>query len=341
MSPKAYRLAAAVFALLLIAAGFIAERLTSDKSSSDAVTFRTFSMDTSCTVVISGSKDMQRSLKDCISQLDAKLSAYSEGSPVAKLNSGSEICDDVVFDITKKAVAMSEKYPQIDCTSGRLIELWDISGENPHVPSDSEISKALSTVSRDNIVFGENGALSLKNGAKLNFGSCAKGYALDRLYDILKDGNAKYAQISFESSILLYGKKENGEDFVTALRDPDDRNGTVLTISTGECFISTSGGYERFFEKDGKSYTHIFDLTTGMPADSDLASVTVISKDGGMLTDFLSTAIFIGGTEHINEYLSAENYSVIALDKSKSIYCSESIKDNIDITDPEYHFSES
>lgn len=339
MSSKAYRNLAVVFALLLIAAGFLTERLTSKGKAADAVTFRSFAMDTACTVVISEDEDISKSLKSCILQLDGKLSAYSDSSPVAILNSGSQVCDDTIYEITKKAVELNGKYPQADCTSGRLIELWDINGESPRVPSDEEISQALSTVGSQNILFGENSTLSLKNNAMLNFGSCAKGFALDKLYDILKDSDVNYARISFESSILLYGSKTDGEPFKTAVRDPDDQNGTVLTISTDECFISTSGGYERFFEADGERYSHIFDLTTGRPAETDLTSVTVISQKDGMLTDFLSTAIFIGGTEHIGEYLSDSDYAVIALDKDKNVYCSQSIKDNIEITDSGYHFA--
>ena len=34
--------------------------------------------------------------------------------------------------------------------------------------------------------------------------------------------------------------------------------------------VITSGAYERYFEKDGKTYHHIIDPATGKPSEKDL-----------------------------------------------------------------------
>lgn len=335
MSSKFRRSAAVIFALLLIAAGLAIEYAHSDKNGQS---FQFFAMDSACTVTLYGDEENLQKIRSRISELDKALSAYNEKSEVFRINSGETVCDEITESIVKRSVLLNKKYPETDCTSGRLIDLWNVTGESPKVPSDDEIDSALRTIGSENIIIGNNG-ISVTGGTKLNFGCCAKGFALDELKAVLDESKTDCAVISFGSSSLLYGSKPDGEEFETSIRNPDDPNKTVLKVSTGECFMSTSGGYERFFEADGKRYSHIFDLKTGYPAATDLTSVTVISKTDGMLTDFLSTAIYIGGTEKIKEYLADESVMIIALDEKKNIYCSESIKNKIEITSPDFHFA--
>ena len=100
------------------------------------------------------------------------------------------------------------------------------------------------------------------------------------------------------------------------------------------------GGYERFFTRNGKNYSHIFDLKTGYPAESDIASVTVITENDGMLSDFLSTCIYIEGISGLEKYLDSADFQVIALDNKNNIYCSEGIRNSIEIKNTAFHFAD-
>ena len=85
-----------------------------------------------------------------------------------------------------------------------------------------------------------------------------------------------------------------------------------------EGFVSTSGDYERYFEKDGRRYHHILDATTGYPAETDIISVTVVC-DSGIVSDALSTACFILGEENSLDLLSEYNASAVFVDKDMNI----------------------
>ena len=130
------------------------------------------------------------------------------------------------------------------------------------------------------------------------------------------------------SSSLLYGKKPDGKDFSVAVKDPESPDGMLLKFTCGECFVSTSGGYERYFEADGKRYIHIFDKTTGRPVQTDLTSVTVIC-DGGLKSDQLSTSVFIGGTKKLGEYFADKSLQLIAVDTQGNVHISSSLENKI------------
>ena len=90
----------------------------------------------------------------------------------------------------------------------------------------------------------------------------------------------------------------------------------------------TSGGYERYFEQDGKTYQHILDPKTGYPADSGLTSVTIVSADG-TLADGLSTSLFVMGKEKAVAYWRAhsEEFDAILVEKDGTVSVTENIAD--------------
>ncbi|WP_124099970.1 FAD:protein FMN transferase [Ruminococcus sp. Marseille-P6503] len=329
-------LAVCLAAAAMIAAG----ALMSLNGGNDMTrTVRLVAMDCVCTVTASSKADISQ-YTALVRELDKQLSAYDEASDISRINSSSEpvSVSRSTERLIKRAVSLNELYPHTDCTAGRLIDLWSVTGDDPHVPKENEISAALETIGSGNIVFTADG-IALENGALLNFGCCAKGFALDEIKKLLDESGEQYAVITFGSSSLVYGQKPDKTAFVTDIQNPNDPAEAALSFESGQCFISTSGGYERFFTAQGKQYSHIFDLETGYPAETDLTSVTVISAGDGMLTDFLSTEIYIGGTETLGGYLDSEEFQVIALDENNNIYCSESLRDSIEIKNTDFHFA--
>ena len=91
----------------------------------------------------------------------------------------------------------------------------------------------------------------------------------------------------------------------------------------------TSGGYERYFKQDGKTYHHIIDPATGYPAENGLTSVTIVSDDG-TLADGLSTSLFIMGKEKAEKFWKkySDKFDVILLTDDDQLYVSEGIADD-------------
>ncbi|MDR0992110.1 MAG: FAD:protein FMN transferase [Ruminococcus sp.] len=201
-------------------------------------------------------------------------------------------------DLADKTAALNKLYGyDVNIFCGSLTRLWGISDENPRLPTEGEIAEALRVIPKD-----KSGIVPGKTF--IDPGAVGKGYTLDRAKETLIGADIDYAVVSTESSVLLFGEKPGGEPFYTGIKNPS--GGYIGYVKTGAAFISTAGGAERFFEADGKEYIHILDLKNGYPAESDLASVTVIipadETDGGIKSDFLSTLMFIAGAENLDKF---------------------------------------
>ena len=87
----------------------------------------------------------------------------------------------------------------------------------------------------------------------------------------------------------------------------EDAKAIIGIVTLSNAALSTSGDYERFFIKDGVRYHHIIDPKTGRPASNGAISITVIVDgsyaDAGMISDLLTTAVFIMGPEQGRKFL--------------------------------------
>ena len=328
-------LAGVCFAIALILVGGLMMIVHKKSVSEQNDAYRTefFAMDTLCDITLWGDADMSE-YRMLIERMGKELDRYDEDSEVYRFNTSSGVTlTGNAAELYEGSKELYEQYGLADMTCGGLISLWGITSDSPRVPTDGEIKAELEKIGYDKMQ--QNGmTIHSPVGAKLDFGCVAKGYALDKVNEHLKENGVSCAVVSMGSSTLLYGHKPGGELFKTGIKDPFEPNKLMLTVLSESCFVSTSGGYERYFEADGKRYIHILDLATGRPCESGLASVTVMCQSG-LKSDFLSTAIFIDGKDGLDKYLDDESIQVIAIDNDGKIYYSPSLEGKIELSGEE------
>lgn len=201
-----------------------------------------------------------------------------------------------------------------DITIKPICDLWDINGENPRLPDREEIDKALKFVNYKKVGF-SNGNLVMDNGMEIELGGIAKGYAADEACRILREEGITDGFIDLGGNIVAIGTKTVG------IRNPlSENNGEYFgTLQITDCAVATSGGYERYFEQDGKKYHHIFDPSTGYPVETDVLSATVVSEKA-IDADCWSTILFSAGVEKAREYISKYNLIAILVDVNNNVY---------------------
>lgn len=326
-------LLAAIAAIILLAAVF------SDKLFVNTKEERFFAMNTVCSSKVSGkdSEEVLLRLHRIVKNLDEEvLSRKNEESSVSRLNRnmGGEIDGkffeyfSVLIDVCKKSGG------KFDFTLGAVSDLWNF-GDDADLPDTEKLEEALSHSGSEKIILAEK-SVSYGDTFTVDFGAAGKGIALDEIENYLETTETKEAVISLGGSVLLYGEK----NFTVGIRNPEGNAGSHIAIlNVDGCCVSTSGGYERFFEKDGKVYHHILDPETGCPAESGVVSVTVVSESG-ILSDALSTACFVLGIEKGAELAEEYGCETVFIDENKKLYVSEGLKDKIEISDSSYSLAD-
>lgn len=265
-----------------------------------------FSLGTTCRITLY--EKAEKKLFDAafarIREIEERMSANREGTEIARLNDAAGIeavsLSADTFLVLSTAIDIAEKSKgALDPSVGPLVKLWGIGTDAARVPEAAEREAAMELIDYRRILLDpeRSSAFLLDPGMRVDLGAMAKGYAADETARILKEGGAKRGLIDLGGNIYVFGKKPEGKPWRIGIQDPQDSRGAYLGIVNMEGgSLVTSGGYERFYEEGGKRYHHILDPASGMPAESGLLSVTVVSQSS-MLADCLSTTIFVLGPE--------------------------------------------
>ena len=262
--------------------------------------------------------------EDEVRRLESLLSRTDSGSVIYQLNHADGLGIDVGEEVCGLMEA-AEEYVlatdgAFDITIAPVVSAWGFTEEENRVPSQKELDGLLALVGPEHITLADDAA-ALTPGTQIDLGGIAKGYVSDRIAEILKENNIPRATISLGGNVLAWGDRPDGTLWRIGIQDPKDPNNANAfagMLNLTDAFAVTSGGYQRFFEADGKTYHHIIDPATGYPADSGLTSVTVVADcdldevDGtpgvGTMCDALSTALFVMGEEKALDFWRSGAY---------------------------------
>jgi thiamine biosynthesis lipoprotein len=217
-------------------------------------------------------------------RLDRMLSNYIPDSDLSDLNRRSaerpvKVTREL-FDLISSCVQYSrESEGTFDVTVGPLMKVWGFYKHSGHLPKAEEVNKAMDHVGYRNILLDprEHTVRFAKPGVEIDPGGIGKGYAVDRMVEVLKADGVTSALVSAsDSSIYALGAPPNQSGWPIRIRDPKDETKAAAEVTLKDESLSTSGSYEKFFVADGRVYSHIMDPRTGYPAQGML-SVSIIA----------------------------------------------------------------
>lgn len=286
--------------------------------------------------VISDTDSDYSDVKEYASDFEKRVSRTVKDSEINTLNceSQAELSDDTLYILEKSLEIAEVTDGAFNPCMGNLSELWDITSGNNHVPSENDVKQALEKSSFKEVAI-DGKTVIVPDGMKIDLGGVAKGYVLEKMVEIVSSGREDAnVCVSIGGNVGVKGsseanRKSGKSGWNVGITNPFDKNELSATLTLEDGFVAISGAYERFFEKDGEIYHHIFDPQTGYPAKSDIASVAVINKNG-LEGDALSTALFVMGKEEAIEFYNKGIYDfdMIIIGADGNVAVTENISDN-------------
>ena len=213
-------------------------------------------------------------------------------------------------------------------TYGAVLSIWhEYRAAGAVIPSSSLLAEAqkhtdpsLLTVDR------EAGTVYLSDpDASLDVGAIAKGFATERICEILLDEGYSDFALNVGGNLRVVGKQKGVDGWTLGIRDPRVESGVLTSVTVTDAALVTSGIYERYYTVNGKHLHHLIDPDTAMPAEGWL-SITVLCSDSA-LADALTTALFMMSYEEGNALItSIGGVDALWVDVSGDVYATMGIR---------------
>lgn len=239
-----------------------------------------------------GTAEALQAAEDEIRRLEGLLSRFDPGSELSRLNRArSAVVGPELAEVTGMALAGRES------TGGRFDptvhdalvaagydrsfdRMPDDLGVRPEGPARCGGGVHLDRAAR---------VVTLSTGVRLDLGGIAKGYAADRVGDLLAHHGPCLVNVG--GDLAARGVPEDGA-WAVGVETPEG----VLSLSLERGAMATSGRDRRVWRRDGVVAHHVIDPATARPADTDLLRVTVVAGSAAW-AEVLATGFLLAGAE--------------------------------------------
>jgi FAD:protein FMN transferase len=270
---------------------------------------------------------LRTEIETILADVDRRLSTYRQDSEISHFNRAAVGKWFNVSPATAKIVAAAKEFNHhsggaLDITVGPLVRLWHFgpdtlaSAKSPvdiTPPTEAELRTARALVGDDKLEVRLNPPAMRKQvvGLEIDLSSIGEGHAIDLISSAISKRAHKNFLIELGGEIRTSGNGPRRKPWRIAVQRPDDsRSRAQQMIELPNAAVATSGDYHRYFEHNGRRYSHIIDPTTGRPIEHKLAAVTVAAEDA-LTADVWDTALLVLGPER--GYDAAVEHDVAAL----------------------------
>jgi thiamine biosynthesis lipoprotein len=232
-------------------------------------------------------------------RIDRAMSPFKPESELSRINrdAGARAVpvSEEMFGLLSRSIEFSDlSGGAFDITYASVGHLYDY--REGVQPSEDDLAVARQAVGYRHLYLdpADRSVRFRREGMRIDLGGFAKGHVVDTSTALLKRMGVRHAFVSAGGDSRVIGDRR-GRPWTIGIRHPRRESDVVAVLPLEDVAISTSGDYERFFEKAGVRHHHLIDPRTGR-SPSSVHSVTILAEDG-LTCEALSKAVFVLGVE--------------------------------------------
>ena len=274
-------------------------------------------------------KELNSKIKEKLQQIDLQMSVFNSSSEISHINNSKANIDiklsSELSEVLKASyIVWKQTDGWFDPTLGGLINLWGFGNVKTSYPSRNNVIAVLKYTGFNKLKFKNNYQQIKKqhSASTINLSAIAKGYAVDKIAQLLDEHQYQNYIIDIGGEIKAKGFRSENEDFWNvAINKPREKSHeNIMLLNLSNIAVATSGNYRNFYEHKGKKYSHNISSKTGYHVETDILSVSVF-HDSCMYADAYATAINAMGVEKGLEFAEKYNIKAIIFDnKMQTIY---------------------
>lgn len=249
-------------------------------------------------------RDFSKSIDSLFHLIDRSMSLWDSTSLISRINRNDTayIVDEHFEKVFRKAFEVYHITDgSFDPTVSPLVRAWGFSFKKGLPPPDSTQVDSLHKLIGFRKVKLEDGVI-LKDDPRIeiDFNAIAQGYTVDLISNFLEQKGIEDYLVEVGGEVRAKGINERDSTWVIGIDKPTKNGGDQrpiqATVVLQDRSLATSGSYRKFFERDGKKYSHVIDPTNGYPVMHNMLSVSVIAKDC-TTADAYATAFLVMGMD--------------------------------------------
>ena len=231
--------------------------------------------------------------------VERTMTRFTDTSDIGRANLRAHRDGVIVSDATALVTAEALRWAhaldgRYDPAIGAISALWSVTQRHAP-PADAAIAELANRRFHQAVEVGTSRGASViryhEEGARLDLGSIAKGYAVDQAVRSLREHGITKAVVVAGGDLYALGTAPEGEPWSIGIQSPLDEGEVAGTLDLSDRAVATSGTYRQFFRYRGRRYHHLMDPATARPRETTMRSLTIVS-DAVMHADAATTALF-------------------------------------------------